>query len=177
MFCGLEGLQPPLHVLPENFFILALLFIWRDEVTAVAGLVLAEGEAKRHRVSSWPQGASSIPAPLAGAATQPHATASECSPAAGACRGSLAARGAWQRPPCPGDSAPCRSPAGRGTRRSHSPSCGEGGGGGRWRWQGWATRHILPAPAQTTLSEEGSGRGPARSERCLYSQEVSDRRL
>lgn len=68
MLCGLEGLQTPLHVLPEDFFILALLFIWRDEVTAVAGLVLAEGEAKRHRVSSWPHRASSIPASLAGAA-------------------------------------------------------------------------------------------------------------
>lgn len=68
MLCGLEGLQTPLHVLPEDFLILALLFIWRDEVTAVAGLVLAEGEAKRHRVSSWPHRASSIPAPPAGAA-------------------------------------------------------------------------------------------------------------
>lgn len=128
MLCGLEGLQTPLHVLPEDFFILAFLFIWRDEVTAVAGLVLAEGEAKRHRVSSWPHRASSTPCFSCGCCSprgQPHTVARECSPAGGACRGSLAARGAWQRPPCPGGSAPCRSPAGPGTRRSHSPSCRE----------------------------------------------------
>lgn len=68
---GLEGLQAPLHVLPEDLFILALLFIWRDEVTAVAGLVLAEGEAKRHRVSSQPRTAPSIPAPAAGGSAHP----------------------------------------------------------------------------------------------------------
>lgn len=162
MLCGLEGLQTPLHVLPEDFFILALLFIWRDEVTAVAGLVLAEGEAKRHRVSSWPHGARSIPAPVAGSPRGQPRRARECSPAAGACRGSLAARGAWQRPPCPGGSAPCRSPAGPGTPRSRSPSCGDMEMGG-WRRTGWAPCQPPASPGATRPQGTGQLGGHTRS--------------
>lgn len=38
---GLKGLQPPLHVLLEDFLVLALLRVLRDEVAAAAGFVLA----------------------------------------------------------------------------------------------------------------------------------------
>lgn len=38
---GLEGLQPPLHVLLEDLLVLPLLRILRDEVAAATGFVLA----------------------------------------------------------------------------------------------------------------------------------------
>lgn len=38
---GLEGLQPPLHVLLEDLLVLPLLRILQDEVAAAAGFVLA----------------------------------------------------------------------------------------------------------------------------------------
>lgn len=50
MLCGLEGLQTSLHVLLEYLLVLPLLFIWRNEVAAVAGLVLAKGGGKETRV-------------------------------------------------------------------------------------------------------------------------------
>lgn len=38
---GLEGLQPPLHVLLEDLLVLSLLRVLQDEVAAAAGFVLA----------------------------------------------------------------------------------------------------------------------------------------
>lgn len=41
VFGGLEGLQPPLHVLLEDLLVLPLLRVIQDEVAAAAGFVLA----------------------------------------------------------------------------------------------------------------------------------------
>lgn len=45
---GLEGLQPPLHVLLEDLLVLPLLRILGDEVVAAAGFILAMTAPPHH---------------------------------------------------------------------------------------------------------------------------------
>lgn len=70
---GLKGFQPPLHVLLEDFFVLAFLRVLRDEVAAAAGFVLAMRTPPCHEAG--------CPASHRNPTSQPQVHHSSCQPA------------------------------------------------------------------------------------------------